>query len=340
MKIKSLLILLFVCYQSFSQVSVGPKHIGRSSKFKKGTLDKFKNTETVFVLSDIYDKNTYEKILKDSWNVTPYKLVNKKDFDIEDYLSDKYSIARLVGFKRIKQMKTGGTATSLFTYIDFKIYDKETIFKKLNKLSEKKRAKKKNNIINRNSTNIARFYIFPKDDFISTALSQDTETIVTSMYTDDIFFNYKPGLLKNYFQKINRLIKKEEEYWMYKDDYQLELKKLNSNKLYIPSYMTIKYNGWTGQDSEEDDENIKKIFKKYEFQYEILQDNDLSDRIMNNEEIYYLRYVRMNAERFLQVVNSKSGEILYRNYITGLSYKIKSKHISDLNNKIKKALKK
>jgi hypothetical protein len=48
----------------------------------------------------------------------------------------------------------------------------------------------------------------------------------------------------------------------------------------------------------------------------------------------------MNAEGFLQVVNSKTGEIIYRNYITGISYKLKLKHIKDLDRKILKASKK
>lgn len=340
MRIKVILILLFISFQSFGQVSVGPKHTGKSGKFKKGVLAKFKSTETIFVFSNIYDKETYEELLKDTWTVTPYKIVNIADFDIENYLDEKYSVAQLAGFKRIKQMKSGGTSTSLFTYVDIRMYDKEAITKKLSKLSEKKKAKKKTKIINENSTKIARFYIYPKDDFISTALGEKMETIVTSLYTDDVFFNYKPGLLKNYLQKVNNLIEKEEIYWMYEDDYLPELKKLSSNKLYIPSYMTIKYNGWTGQDSEANDENIIKVFKKYENQYEIISDEDLSTKIMNNEDMYYLRYVRMNAERFLQVVHAKTGEILYRNYITGLSYKIKAKHISDLNSRIKKALKK
>jgi len=339
MKLKFIFILFIITSQAFSQISVGPKHIGKPGKFKKGVLEKFKNTETIFLLSKVYDKAEYEKILKDSWDVTPYKIVSAEKFDIEDYLSDKYSIAQLGGFKRIKQMKSGGTSTSLFTYIDFKIYDSDKIYEKLNKLSPKKRAKKKSDIIDDYSLNIARFYIYPKDDFIRTSLSLDMDRIVYSLFMEDVFFNYKPGLLKNYFQKVNNLIKKEEVYWMYKDDYLPELKKLKKNKLFIPSYMVIKYNGWTGQDSEENEEGVQKVFKKYDYEYEIIPDDDLSDKIMNNEEFYYLRYVRMNAERFLQVVNSKTGEIIYRNYITGFSYSIKSKHIKDLNSKIIKALK-
>ncbi|CAA0177339.1 hypothetical protein [Tenacibaculum maritimum] len=334
MKLKVLLLLL-ITFQSYSQVSVGRRHVGKSKKFKKGVLEKFKNTETIFLLSNIYEKEVYEKILKDSWNVTPYKVVDLESFEIENYLSSKYSVAQLAGLKR-----SGGGSTSLFTYIDFKIYDSDAIFKKLEKLSPKKRKKKKQDIINKNSSNIARFYIFPKDDFIRTSLSSDIGKIVNSLFTDDVFFNYKPGFLKNYFQKINNLIKNEDIYWMYEDDYLPELKKLTNNKLYIPSYMTIKYSGWMGQDSEEDDENIKDIFRKYDYGYEIISDEEISNKILNNEEFYYLRYVRMNTERFLQVVNSKTGEIIYRDYIMGLSYRIKSKHIKKLSRKIKKVSKK
>lgn len=170
-----------------------------AKKIKKDVIKKFKNTETIFLLSNVYNKSEYQEILKASWNVTPYKIVDFENFEIENYVGDKYSIAQLSGFKRIKQMQHGGTSTSLFTYIDIKIYDSEKIFKKLNKLSPKRRAKKKNDIINDNSSNIARFYIFSKDDFIHTSLSEDMNTIVNSLYNDDVFFNYKLGFLKNYF---------------------------------------------------------------------------------------------------------------------------------------------
>jgi hypothetical protein len=107
MKLK-ILLLLFITLKSYSQVSVGPKHTGKSKKFKKGVLAKFKNTETIFLLSNVYDKNEYEKILKDSWNVTSYKIVDFEGFDIENYLSNKYSIAQLDVLKKIEQVNTEG----------------------------------------------------------------------------------------------------------------------------------------------------------------------------------------------------------------------------------------
>ncbi len=258
MKTQSLLILLFFCCQGFSQVSVDPRHVAKPKKFEKGTFEKFKNTETIFVLSNIYDKATYEKILKASWTVTPFRIVNIKDFNIEDYLNDNYSIAQLSAHKRIIKSEGSYSTAQLYTYIDFKLYNNEVIFEKINKLSPVEKAKKKEKIINNHEIRVARFNLFRKDDFINSKY-QNMETIIASMYSKDFFFNYKPGFLKNYFQKVNNLIEKEEQYWMFEDDYLLELKELSRNKLYIPSYTAIKHNGWTAPYRETDYEKIKEL---------------------------------------------------------------------------------
>ena len=82
-------------------------------------------------------------------------------------------------------------------------------------LSEKKFERKYRGVISDAKINIARFYVYPKDDFIKTSLSKEMNEIVNSMYSDPIFFNYSPGMLKNYFQKINDHIDREEEVSMY-----------------------------------------------------------------------------------------------------------------------------
>ncbi|NJX15000.1 hypothetical protein [Tamlana crocina] len=358
MKLKILLLFLLISIQNHSQIFVGTRHIGKSSKFEKGgALERFKNTETIFVLSNIYEKEVYEQIIDNSWNITPYKVVKFEDFNLEDYLNDKYSIAEISGTVVVKDMKYGGTTSKLFTYVDFKLYDSKSIFEEKNKLSSEKWTKRKEKILAQNFSIIAGFYLYQKDDFIHIAEPSnkafdafttkigilDTpeymNSVIGAMYSKNVFLNYKPGFLKNYLQKINNLLLKGELYWMDENDFLPELKKLASHKLYVPSYMTIKYNGWTRGDKEKNDKNIEDIFAKYDYKYEIISDEELNNKIMKNEELYYLRYVRMNTERFLQVVNAKTGDIVYRNYISGLSYNIKSKHIKELNDKIKKVSK-
>lgn len=364
MKPKILLLLLFLSFNNYAQISVGPKHVGKAGKFKKGRLEKFKNTETIFVLSNIYEEEIYEQIISESWNVTPYKIVPFEDFEIEDYLSDEYSIAHIGAKVKVRNMEYGGgTSSSLYTYVDFIMYDSKSILKKKGKLSNEEWVERKRGILLRYSYFIARFYLYHKDGFVNLAdpsknvvtdnalsvkhLVLDSpeyiDKVINAIYTRDVFHNYKPGYLKNYLQKTNNLLMAEEVYWMFESDYLPELKNLAKNKLYIPSHMTmtVKHNGWTNQDTDQDDDNIHEIFEDYDYEYEIIPEEDLNNKIMNNEELYYLRYVRTNTERFLQVVNSKTGEIVYRNYIAGLlSYKIKSKHIKKLNSKIKKVSKK
>lgn len=328
------LLLIFFSLKIYPQVSVGPRHVGKQDKFSKGTLESFKKTTTIFVLSEQLSTDEYEKILNEAWTVTPFKVVKKSDFNFLDYLNEKYSIFKIYGFKRTSDKGS----VSLFMSIDLRTYNIADIKKKSKKLSEKKFAKKINSIIASNSNKIARIELYPKDDFTRVALGSSMEDIVKAMYTDDVYFNYNLGYLKNYFQKVNNQLLINEGYWLYEDDYELNLKKLQNSTLYIPSYISIKYNGWTGQDSENNDGNIDDLFKKYEFKYQTISDEDLNNKILNNEEVYYLRYCRRNAERFLAVVNSKNGDIVYRAYLMGmLSYKIKPKHIQDLNNSIKKA---
>jgi hypothetical protein len=339
MKIFSFLFLLSLSISGFAQISVGPTYVGKAKNFKKGALEKFKNTETIFILSETLDRYDYLKILEASWTITPYQIVHISDFDIEKYLSDDYSFATLGG--TLRTMGKGMSSYStLFTFIELKMYDNEKILKKLEKLSPDKKEKKKMEIAEEHLYNFAHIYIYPKDEFIHTSATKNIDNIFTSMYLDDVFYNYKPGFLKNYFQKVNDQLENGEEYWLYENDYLPELKKLASETLYIPSYLGIQFSALLAEDSDADHETIEDIFKNYDYNYEIIDDDELSDKIMRGEELYYIRYVRMNAERFLQVVNSKTGEIIYRKYLIGLlSFKIKPKHIKDLSKDISKARK-
>ncbi len=300
-------------------------------------MKQFKNTTTIFVLSDIFKEDEYKKILDKSWKVTPYKIVNS--FNKKDYLDGKYSFVELRGLKRIKGMKSGGTVTYLYMYLNVFMYDVEKLKKELKK---KKGAKKSkiDKIYRKHQIAISRIDLFPTSDFIVTALTEDSEDIMRDVYTKDCFYTYELGFLQNFFQKLNSLIEKEEIYWMYEDDFTAELKKLKSKTLFVPSYMKTMYNPFKMTDSDKRLEKVKKEFSEYAYKYEFQDDAVLNERILKGEEFYYLRYARVNSQKFIHIINSKTGEIIYRNYKTGFAYNIKGKHFKELNKSIKKALKK
>lgn len=161
------------------------------------------------------------------------------------------------------------------------------------------------------------------------------------MFNDKVFHNYTPGMLNNYLQKLNQLISDEEVYWMYEEnDYTNEILELQSNLLYIPTYFKIKTDAFTAGENESAYDDVKSLYDTYVYDYEFIDIENLDDKILNGEKIYYFRYVRLNAEKFIEIVNSQTGEVIYRNYISGLSYNIKPKHLKELNKTISKAIKK
>jgi hypothetical protein len=339
---KYLMLLLFLTgFLSYAQISVSSKHIGPSSKFKKGQLEKFKASKTIFVFSNVFEKSTYEEILKNSWSVTPYEIVSVNDFNIKNYLKDNHSFATLEGLKVTKTKSTGMVSVNLYTYFDISIYESDKLLKKLTNYSGGK-SKKIKKIISNYRLNIARFELFPKDDFIHIALSQENEKITDMVFKDDAFFNYQPGFLQNYFQKISQLLIDEEIFWKYKDLQTSELEKLATDTLYIPDYIKTKFNPFFVADKDRIDVDIDKLFSNYDYQHKFISKNDLNQKILNNEEFYYLRYVRVNSEKFIQVVNSKTGNVIYRDYKSGFSfsYNLTEKNLKALNKAIEKEVKK
>lgn len=343
-KIILLLVISFAFNFSKAQISVGPRHVGTSKKFKNDEFKKFKNTETIFVLSNALEKDAYLEILDNVWDVTPYKVINVDDFNKEDYLGN-YSIATINGFTRTKTMKSGAKVSSLYIYIEFALYDSEKLQADLKKNAGAKKSKIEK-IYKKHKLSVSRIELYPTDEFIITALKSDDDEIVNAIYTKNVFHNYDSGFLQNYFQKVNNLIKNEEIYWMYETDFLPELKTLKNKTLYIPNYLTTKYDALKIKEKKLDELNekekkrINEVYSSYAYKYEIQDDDVLNERILAGEEFYYLRYARINSQKFLHIVNSKTGEVVYRFYTTGFAYNVKAKHIKEINQRIKKALKK
>ncbi len=141
MKFKFLLFILIIWQTGISQVGVGTgfvgkqKRLGKKQKAKiKDKLENFKKTKTIFVLSDIYDKPTYDSILKASWHVTPFEVVKQKDFNFNDYAGNQYSYA-FIDWEQVEfiknNMPTGNAIVRVF--MDIFMYDFDTIKKQLSK---------------------------------------------------------------------------------------------------------------------------------------------------------------------------------------------------------------
>lgn len=313
----------------FSQISVSENHYKKTKTIDKETIAQFKKTVTLFVLPDIIAKETYDTILKQYWNITPYEIIDHKSFNFNKYSEKKYSFVYLN-----TSIKTIDKSRAINVYI----YANLDIFMLKNKLLENtsKKAFKKNKI------NLARVSLFPRNDALKKIANarKKERSLKELMYSKNVFYDYNAGFFQNYIQKINDHLKENKTYYLYGSDFLPEIKELAESKLYIPDYLGLQFNGMRETNTGKNKTTIKKLFNNYSFEYEIIKSGDLSTKIINKEAIYYIKYTRINTQRFLHVINAITGEIVYRKYIAGMAYNLNGKHISKLNNIIKKAIKK
>lgn len=299
-------------------------------KLKQEEIDKFKGTETIFILSDIYDKAVYEEALKEAWTITPYKVINSKDFNALDYINDKHSFGVLEGW-----FKSTGKTVTLDIYVGFFLFDMKEKTKELEKFAKMSEKKKKDyKLLKENRIGYGNFRIFPDAEFIKSANRSGTKELDKMLYGSPSFHNYKPGFLRNYIQEMNRLLSIGEPSSLFGGRCTPEVKVLKKQTLFIPDYMMLKYDALSVKEKPMSEKDIKKLLEDYKYKCEIISADAISDKIIAGEDFYYVRFVRESSQRYIEVVNSKTGNIVFHAYYAGFSYNLKNDQFED----IKKAI--
>ena len=136
-------------------------------------------------------------------------------------------------------------------------------------------------------------------------------------------FNKTPGMIKNYLQYLNSCLSNKLAINCQKNiAVSAKLATLKNDTLYIPKYvlkgLAFEYIK-NGRSVEVKATRVKRkaseIFKDYTFPYKVISDAQLSDKILTCEKsFYYLMYICSNTDRYVSIVNAKTGKIVYLNY--------------------------
>lgn len=314
MKKYFLILPLFIfCLSVFSQTATGnvklrPEYY--QSDFKKKDLQKLKDAKVFFIVprtfKDVYEASDYEEILKDVWTFSDIKII--EDTEITDNL------------------ETGNVFIRYYS----RRYRKDNMILVFNyfKLSAVNKIKEKDDGGFKYWDDKLGFMFFTTNVDARMDMVRNQDTI----YGD--LLDFRMGYLKNYFQQWNDALIKGEGVDMY-DDYVDEkkirhLKKKNS--LYVPKNILYGFNALTGQ---ERDKSAEELFKDYPYEYITISANELSNNIIKDEEpFYYLMYHQKNAHKIITIVESTSGQVIYRT-AKNLSYNIKPKDIRAILKKMK-----
>jgi len=334
---KHLAILICLLFSTFTvaQVEVGLTRLGKAAPLKPEALEKFKNTTTLFVLPDWIDEDVYEKIIEEVWTVTPYKIMAFEDYEIQELYEENYSFLTIDFQKKVRKNTTGNTVNAFYSFIDLSIYDGPEITARRNKFDKRVIDKKMPMILKSNRTTLGRCYLFPSEEFIKVAVKGDRLGVLEGLYAQNIYYNYSAGLLKNYLQKLHKHVSQGSMYTLKKKDHHAsKISELITAPLYLPEYTMLKTNIVKGKVTPMKEKEIKNLLESYKYNYETISDAALSEAILNKKDINYLRFVRIDDQTFIQVVNALTGDVIFRDYHLGVIYNLKPKNFEYLSDVI------
>ncbi|GAL61834.1 hypothetical protein [Algibacter lectus] len=331
---KILLILCFVSIKSYSQVNIGQSKSWTNIDVSNHTQSKFnqiKSLKTLFIVPVELDIDTITPIIKSVWTINDIEFISENDFKANKY--SNYLVIELmddVGFKkRIYRYSPNESAydAKFREQMDGKTIKEYIIFNFSLFFPNQEEA-------------IAQIFFTPnikKREIVTN--SSDRKSILEKAIIkkkqkknkEEIgFYNFDLGYIKNYFQFLNTSLNENTNIKV-EDEFidENEIKKLKKSTLFAPEWMMKRYEPFSSTIKKI--ENPEKYFSKYKYDYKVIPNEELSNKILNTkEDFYYLMHTQINENKIISVINGKTGNIVYRT-ATGLSYNIKPKDISLLN---------
>ncbi|EJF54226.1 hypothetical protein SapgrDRAFT_2568 [Saprospira grandis DSM 2844] len=260
---------------------------------------------TTLVFMPAYDTaqhHSYRQLIEREWQLTPIKFVSYREY--LQYKNKKGYAYLLFGDDKIKN----ASQRSSYVYLELWLWAN----------AQKKR--------------MARMELYP-----DAQTSQDPSLIYDyRFHTEGHIFNWSEGLLKNYLQQIQDHLQRGQKRSGFRPGpAKAELKALKTDTLFVPDYVLKEFNTyWEAKGTQ----SAQELMAKYPYPYKILSNKELSKRILNcpeGKKIYYLLFVRSNSDKYVSVVEGKSGDILYSR-LRPLQFNLRPKDLQRLAKKVSK----
>lgn len=276
-------------------------------------INLLKSKKTIFVLPPNFSKDEYIKVISEVWDITPFEVTwhQTHEKELKQEMFDKFNRDNH-SFFYLTSLTIHTKYDFLFNTLDLKVY------------GNKRTDKKGKEVFNEHR--IATIFFTP-------SIGQRANSSAKTVDAID-FINYDLGHLKTYLRFINNKLKNNEYVNCYDESFKKEdFIKLKSKKLIIPESVKLRYSSTSRTKGEIIDEN--ELLKDYKYSYEFVSDENLNQMLLNDEDIYFLDYGQVNADKFISIISSKTGEIVYSEF-TSLSYNIKSSDFKSISKLIEK----
>jgi hypothetical protein len=297
------LALLPLCSLS-GQINVGSRDSKSLNELKAEDLERLKNTTTIFVYRES-DKETLELLkstLEKACTYTTLRFVPYETYAQEKY-GDSYSFFTIRGMyiERVGDI----SMTSTFLYLSLWMQNGEE------------------------PLDFCRIELAP------TPPTYRGPRTLEHMYGDAVFRNWHLAFLKNALQLVDQKLRASETFYMRGNRTYGSLAPLQNDTLYVPDYVLIKFNPFTGDDSETHDQ--EKLFEQYPYPYKVVTTEELDRLVLEADSpIYYLCYIKSSSMKYICIFNGQSGEMLY-SYYRSAAYNMEPSNFAEIAQEIKKA---
>jgi hypothetical protein len=311
----TLLLFSLISINLFSQINIGksksPINLYVSDHDEKD-FDYIKNTTTYFIVPDSLGFKDVKNTIGNIWTFNSLIFISQEEFEKDEYkyIQGGNSIIRL---KDDLYHKVKDGVRTVAEYITFRFTYNTYI----------KVEKTKKNKIKKEVLNVAEIFftsnIKLRSDVIAASSRQSLlmpgkllgkKKKIDKTDEKPGFYNFDLGYIKNYFQELNSKLLKGENLKIRdgivnKD----KLKQLKNKTLFAPNWLLKKYNAMQG--------DLKEIitpdelFAKYSNQYKVIPNEELTSKILNGDDFYYLMHTQYNQTKIISIIHSLTGEIIY-----------------------------
>ena len=327
---KTILSLLFLCFCNalFAQFQVGDAQVptgGRAGSLDDDDLAMFKKSTTIFVVQagDKGRMEDFNKSIADVWKITPYRVITPDS--LRFFQGRNYSWFTFGGFTVEHRSPSMSYSNTHISY--------DLTIPEYNKRGEQK-----------GRTILAGFILSPDMESVmdlsaprSTfegrkARERREEQEASTLNRTAAYSNWGPGQIRGYLKAINDNLSAHERHGMFEelsDDQRLRA--LKNDTLYLPSYLNVKLNPFTGSERAKNDGDADEdVNKVYPYPHRYVSKEELENMLVHaTKPIYHLIYVRSSTNKFVSVVEAKSARIIYSEF-HNVSYNFKNKDLKKL----------
>jgi hypothetical protein len=237
----------------------------------------------------------FMKVIRENWTLSKVKFI--KTSELEQYLTPDDAYLTLSVELRSRTDKRQFTTYWGTYFLELWMVKDEFFEKNKKKLKDKFKLQ------------TARFELYANSETVMNYPSPD----YFEFDGGGRFYNWSPGFLKNHIQVLMHHFKKKENRGLRDfDTNPKQIKRLREETLFIPDYVLIKVQAFTGAEVTREEED--GLFEDYKHPYQLISTADLDQKILNaKEDFFYLAFIKSSTGKYIYVVNGLTGDVIDSN---------------------------